>query len=131
MNNILILFLKNPQFLETQELAFQNFLADYGVNCAYPESMDEWENFLELCNLPADYIPDAQSGFCMDDFRELCQLGYIENTDFNQFECFSYQGKIFASPSISNLRSSQYISQAWYLFVEYFEQVNNCKVYSK
>lgn len=131
MDEILIIPLKNTQYLETQEIPLYKFYGIYGVIYEYPENFDEWEHFLELCNLPADYIPDAQSGFCMDDFRQLCQLGYIENTDFNQFECFSYHGKIFASPTISNLPSGQYISQAWYSFVEYFEQVNNCKVYFK
>jgi hypothetical protein len=108
------------------------FQGAFNVNQELINTSEEWEQFLAGEHLPADYIPNyCSSGFCADTFDELCRLGYIENTEFNYFDCYAYDGKIFASPTTTNLQSGQHYSRAWGLFVEYFEQANDCKLFFK
>lgn len=111
---------------------WEEFSRQFGIIHELVNTAEDWEIFLTQAGLPIDFKPDySSSGFCSETFNELCELGYIENTDFNFMECFAYNGMVFASPVNTCEESGKHISEAWDLFIEYFEKVKDCKVYYK
>lgn len=128
----LVLYFHRMSPVKSYRTDWKDLKNQFNIKHELINSKEEWEQFLAAGHLPADYIPNyCSSGFCADTFDELCRLGYIENTEFNYFDCYAYDGKIFASPTTTNLQSGRHYSRAWDLFIEYFEQSNNCKVYFK
>ena len=130
--DLLLYFPRLNGGVKSMRTDWQVFSRQFAIVHELVNTAEDWKIFLKQAGLPLDFKPDySSSGFCSEAFNELCELGYIENTEFDFMECFAYNGKVFASPINTNLQSGKHISKAWDLFIEYFEQTNNCKLYFK
>lgn len=129
MIDILVTWNNKPD-MQIEILTVAEFYQRFNIKSEMVVNMEEWQGFLIANGLPPDYVPNYEnSGFSLQQMKELDLYGYVVDTDCYSFDCYFYNGDIYATPYLNHLSTGEHITNAFQKLCGAIECTQDCNIF--